>query len=164
MVRICPDDEIVAMCLSRVVRHIATAANASHRRQCSGVAWTDERMPEGVMQASRELAQETWSEYFEAVSRELLNAKVSIDIGTPRLADAERLALQAVTYDRRGDVFEVAAAIEGLRPSVLRHSVDRPERVIVDNHTMLAPMTIAVEGHDGVRTVMRFEREPDTEG
>jgi len=32
---------------------------------------------------------------------------------------------------------------------VLRHVVDHPARGAVDNHTMLAPMTIAVDGRDG---------------
>ena len=49
-------------------------------------------------------------------------------------------------------------------PSVLRHLVDHPARVAVDNHTMLAPMTIAVDGSDGVRTMIRIEHDPDVGG
>jgi Family of unknown function (DUF5335) len=120
------------------------------------------------MEAARELAHETWSEYLDAVSKELLNAKVSIEIIAepgPPLIEAEQMALQAIAYDRRDDVFEVAAAGGGSRaPSVLRHLVDHPERVIVDSHTLLAPMTIAVDGRDGVRTVIRIEREPEIMG
>ncbi len=117
------------------------------------------------MEATRELAHETWSEYLDAASRELLNAQVSIEIiaapGQP-LVEAERLALQALTYDRRDDVFEVAAARGGPNlPSVLRHLVDHPERIVIDSWTMLAPMTIAVDGRDGVRTVVRIEREAE---
>lgn len=117
------------------------------------------------MEATRELAHETWSEYFDAASKELLNAQVSIKIvgaaGPPRV-QAEHLALQALVYDRRDDVFEVAVARGGPHvPSVLRHMVDHPERVAVDTDTMLAPMTIAVDGRDGLRTVIRVERDPE---
>jgi Family of unknown function (DUF5335) len=114
---------------------------------------------------ARELAHETWSEYFDALSRELLHAPVSIEIteamGPPMLA-AERFALQTLTYDRSDDVFEVAAAQGGPHlPSVMRHLVDHPQRVAVDSQTMLAPMTISVDGCDGARTVIRIEREAE---
>ena len=120
------------------------------------------------MEATRELAHETWSEYFAAASKELLNAPVSIKVvgaDGPPAVQAEHLALQALAYDRRDDVFEVAAARGGSDlPRVLRHMVDHPERVAVDSHTMLAPMTIAVEGRDGLRTVIRIERDPECTG
>jgi hypothetical protein len=96
----------------------------------------------------RELAQETWSEYFDALSKELTNAPVSIEIAQaigPPMREAERMALQTLTYDRRDDVFEVAVACGGPHlPGVLRHLVDHPQRVAVDSQAMLAPMTISV--------------------
>jgi hypothetical protein len=117
------------------------------------------------VEQTRELAHEMWSEYFDALSKELLNAPVSIEIteatGSP-MREAERLALQMLTYDRRDDVFEVAAARGGAcLPSVLRHLVEHPRRVTVDNRTMLAPMTVRVDGRDGARTVIRIERDAD---
>ena len=120
------------------------------------------------MNSARELPSETWSEYLDALSKELLNAPVSIEVtepAGPTMVEARRLALQALAYDRRDDVFEIAAARGGPRvPSVLRHLVDRPQRVAVDTSTMLAPITISVEGSDGARTVIRVEREPDISG
>ncbi len=120
------------------------------------------------MQSTRELAHEVWSEYFAALSKEMLNAPVSIEIVTPAeppAVEAQRLALQALAYDRRDDVFEIAAARGGPHlPSVLRHLVDHPARIAVDSHTMLAPMTIAVDGNDGVRTVITFPRDPEFTG
>jgi Family of unknown function (DUF5335) len=120
------------------------------------------------MEQPRELAYETWDEYFDAVSRELLNAPVSIQIiaaGGPSRVEADRLALQNLTYDRRGDVFEVAAARGGPHlPCVLRHMVDHPQRVAVDSRVMLAPMTISVDGRDGRRTVITIARDPDITG
>src|SRR5947209_2773831 len=106
--------------------------------------------------ATRELASETWAEYFDALGRELLHAPTSIEMGDPRgpvTVEAKHLALHALSYDRRDDVFEVAVA-GGVHicPGVLRHLVGHPARVAVNNHTMLAPMTIAVDGRDGIRT------------
>ena len=116
----------------------------------------------------RELASETWAEYFDALSRELLHAPTSIEVvdrSGPASVEARHLALHALTYDRRGDVFEVAVAQGGPHlPAVLRHFVDHPARVAVDNHTMLAPMTIAVDGRDGLRTMIRIEHDPDVDG
>jgi len=117
---------------------------------------------------ARELASETWAEYFDALSRELLHAPTSIEVvdpSGPASFEATRLALHSLTYDRRYDVFEVAVADDGANlPCVLRHLVDHPARVAVDNHTMLAPMTIAVDGCDGVRTMIRIEDDPDLGG
>jgi hypothetical protein len=113
----------------------------------------------------RELAHETWSEYFDALSKELTNAPVLIEIAEatgPPMPEAERMALQTLTYDRGDDVFEVAVARVGPHPpGVLRHLVDHPQRVAVDSQAMLAPMTISVDGRDGARTVIRIERDAD---
>jgi hypothetical protein len=126
-----------------------------------------ETHPAGV-ELTRALDPDAWSEYLDAVSRELLNAPVSIEIiaaPDPPTVEARGLALQTLTYDRREDVFEVAAARGGARaPRVLRHLVDHPARIEVDNRTMLAPMTIAVDGADGTRTVIAIEREGDLSG
>lgn len=115
------------------------------------------------MAHTRELAHETWSEYLDAASRELLGAPVSIEVtemsGAP-MVHGERLALQALSYDRRRDVFEVAVGRAGQRlPSVMRHFVERPQKLATDSATMLAPMTISVDGRDGARTVIRIARD-----
>ncbi len=117
---------------------------------------------------TRELASETWAEYFDALGRELRHAPTSIEVEDPRgpaIVEAKHLALHALTYDHRDDVFEVAVARGGPHlPGVLRHLVDHPARVAVDNYTMLAPMTIAVDGRDGIRTTIRIEQDPQEGG
>jgi hypothetical protein len=111
----------------------------------------------------RELVHETWCEYLDAVSRELLDAPVSIEViasAEPAVVEAQRLALRALAYDDLDDVFEFSAVRGGSqRPSVLRHVVDHPGRIEVDSYTLLAPMTIVVEGESGVRTVITIERD-----
>ena len=117
---------------------------------------------------TRELASETWAEYFDALSRELLHAPTTIELvdpSGPTSVEARHMALHALTYDHRDDVFEVAVAQGGPHlPGVLRHLVEHPARVAVDNRTMLAPMTIAVDGRDGLRTMIRIEHDPDIVG
>ena len=120
------------------------------------------------MEATREIAHDGWSEYFDWLSKELLNAPVSIEVvqpSGPPIVEAKGLALQTLTYDWRDDVFEVAVARGGPHlPSVLRHLIDHPRRVFVDSELMLAPIKIAVDGPDGVRTVIKVEREADFTG
>lgn len=113
---------------------------------------------------TRELSSETWAEYFDALGRELLHAPTSIEVGDPSgpaTVAAIHVALHTLTYDCHDDVFEVAVARDGPHlPGVLRHLIDHPARVAVDNDTMLAPMTIAIDGRDGTRTTIRIEHDP----
>ncbi len=116
------------------------------------------------VEPTRELAQETWAEYFDAVSRELLNAQVLIEIiDAPDRTQRgdEPLALRGLNYDGRDDVLELAAARRPPHvPSLRRHLIDHPERVCVDTRTVLPPMTITIDGQDGVRTVLTIKDEP----
>jgi hypothetical protein len=115
------------------------------------------------METTRDLAPDTWSEYFDAVGRELMNAPVSIEIldaSGPPTIEASHLDLHTLTYDRRDDMFEVAVARRSAHLPVLRHIVDKPERVTVDSSTMLAPLTITVYRRGGVRTLIRIEGDP----
>jgi hypothetical protein len=94
------------------------------------------------------------------VGTELRNADVSIEViaAGERQLEAANLALQALSYDRRDDVFEVSAAHGTARlPSVLPHLVDHPQRITV-NSTAMAPTCITVDDREGVRTVVRIEQ------
>jgi hypothetical protein len=114
---------------------------------------------------TREIAPETWSEYFEWLSKELPGAPVSISTvapAGPSGVEARDLALLTLTYDLRDDVFEVAATRGGRNlASTVRHMVDHPEHVYVDRDVMLAPITIEDDARDGSRTVITIEDEPE---
>ena len=120
------------------------------------------------MDTTREIAHENWAEYFDWLSEELFNASVSIEIVAspePPTVEAKDLALQTLAYDRRDDVFEVAVARGGPHlPSTVRHLVDRPQRVMVDSDLMLAPSKVAVDGADGVSTIITIKREAQFTG
>lgn len=117
------------------------------------------------MQATRALVREAWSEYLDAVSAELVNAPVSIEVTgdpEPPVLEAHRVALQALGYDDRDDVFEVALARDGAdMRGVLHRLIDHPRRIETDSDTLLAPMTIAVDGQDGLRMVITIDSEPE---
>jgi hypothetical protein len=64
-----------------------------------------------------------------------VSIEVIVSPGPPEV-EASPLALQALVYDRRDDLFEIAAARGGPHlPSVLRHLVDHPARIAVNSHT-----------------------------
>ncbi len=50
---------------------------------------------------------------------------------------------------------------DGHVPSVLHRLVDHPRRIETDSQTLLAPMTIAVDGQDGLRIVITIDSEPE---
>ncbi len=115
------------------------------------------------MEATRELAPDGWSRYLDSITDDLRNAPISIEIidgEHPPMVAATGLALQLLTYDRRDDVFEVAAARGGPHlPSMLRHLIDHPVRVEVNSMTSLAPTRIVVDAQDGLRTVIRISHD-----
>jgi hypothetical protein len=118
------------------------------------------------MESMRELAHETWSEYFDYASRELVGAPVTIETaaspGQATRTGSGRMALYAISYDHCSDTFAVSAARNGEPlPTVRAHRVDHPARVVVDNSMLLAPITITVDGRDGARMQIRIDRGPD---
>jgi hypothetical protein len=120
------------------------------------------------MKGTRELTRSSWGSYFDSFSDRMLNLPVTIELVSGSSApqvEARHLALQALIYDRRTDVFEVAAA-RGAVPvrSVLRHMISNPTRITVDSPPGLAPMTIAIEDRDGVRTIVRLRFFADFSG
>jgi Family of unknown function (DUF5335) len=115
------------------------------------------------MQPTRELPRDRWATYLQDVTDELRNTPVAIEVNDPESGpgvEANRMALQALIYDRRDDVFEVAAAHGGPHlPITLRHLVDHPTRIEVDSVTAPIPTIISVIDEDGVRTDVRILRE-----
>ena len=120
---------------------------------------------------TRELPRNTWAAYLEQLTIELRNVPVTIEVTSPQEEDAStgreatHMALQALAYDQRDDVFEVAAAHGGPHlPTVLRHLVDHPARIEVDGPVAITPRYIAVLGEAGVRTVVRISPEGEFSG
>lgn len=115
------------------------------------------------MEPTRELPRERWAQYLQDVTAELRNTPVMIEVTDPESGpgvEARRMALQALIYDRRDDVFEVSAAHGGPHlPTTLRHLVDHPTRIEVDSVHAAIPTMISVIDGDGVRTDVRLVRD-----
>ena len=84
---------------------------------------------------THELPAEEWHSYLdsftEASSGMLVTAHV-MDESLGDQTDIERLPLQAVSYDPRDDVLEVAVGGRGARyPIVFRHLISAPRRIEV---------------------------------
>jgi Family of unknown function (DUF5335) len=115
------------------------------------------------MEPTRELPRERWAKYLQDATDELRNTPVVIKVTGPESGpgvEANRMALQALIYDRRDDVFEVSAAHGGPHlPATLRHLVDHPTRIEVDSLAAPIATMISVIAGDGVRTDVRIARE-----
>jgi Family of unknown function (DUF5335) len=124
---------------------------------------TDEE--EAMSTNTHELPAEEWHSYLdsftEAASGMLVTAHV-MDESLGDQIDIERLPLQAVSYDPRDDVLEVAVGGRGTRnPIVFRHLISAPRRVEVEERAALEPVAIEVTDQDGVRTLIRFYEPPE---
>ncbi len=120
---------------------------------------------------TRELPRDSWAAYLERLTIELYNAPVTIEVTDPQeevtitRREATRMALQALAFDQRDEVFEVSVARGGPHlPTVLRHLVDHPARIEVDGPVAITPRFLAVLGEAGVRTVVRISPEGEFSG
>lgn len=116
---------------------------------------------------THELPAEEWHSYLdsftEASSGMLVTAHV-MDESLGDQTDIERLPLQAVSYDPRDDVLEVAVGGRGARyPIVFRHLISAPRRIEVQERGELDLVAMEVTDQEGVRTLVRFFEPPELE-
>jgi hypothetical protein len=103
---------------------------------------------------------ERWLEYFESLAPDFGGLVVTIEIIDERIGDqteVERLPLQAIGYDPKDNVMEIAVGGRGLRyPVLLRHFISRPQTISVEESGKAAPAAILVTDADGQRTLIRL--------
>lgn len=108
------------------------------------------------------LKPERWKAYFDAVAPTLDGMLATIEETSPSLGaqvHAEEMPLQALGYDPRDRVLEIAVGGSTAGdPIVLRHLVSTPQRIQVRTGDDLAPSAIVVDGADGTRTLVRLSR------
>jgi hypothetical protein len=74
------------------------------------------------------------------------------------------MSLQAISYDPRDDVLEVAVGGRGVRyPIVLRHFISNPKTISVEETGEPDPAAIEVTDPSGVRTLIRLFEAPALE-
>jgi Family of unknown function (DUF5335) len=109
---------------------------------------------------TQELDAERWVEYFDSLAPSIDGLLVTIEVMSEQLGDqldVERLPLQAIGYDPKDNVLEVAVGGRGVRyPILLRHFISSPQTVSVEESSPLSPRAILVTDASGVRTLIRL--------
>jgi len=109
---------------------------------------------------TQELGAGSWVEYFDSIAPNIEGVLVTIEVMSDALGDqvdVERLPLQAIGYDPKDDVVEVAVGGRGMRyPVLLRHFISSPQTISVEESGPLNPRAILVTDGSGVRTLIRL--------
>ncbi len=110
--------------------------------------------------ATQELDAERWHEYFDSLTPSIEGMLATIEVMDAQAGDqldAERMPLQAISYDPKDDVLEIALGGRGVRyPVVLRHFVSSPRTISVEESSSITPSAILVTDGGGVRTLIRL--------
>jgi len=108
---------------------------------------------------TRELEQAGWPAYFDSIAPSVEGMLVTVELMGEQLGDqtdVERLPVQAISYDPRDDVLEVAVGGRGTRyPVVLRHFISNPTAISVEELEG-RPSAFLVNDPGGVRTLIRL--------
>jgi len=109
---------------------------------------------------TQELDADRWHEYFDSLSSSIEGMLVTIEIMGEDVGDqtdVERMPLQAISYDPKDDVLEVALGGRGVRyPIVLRHFISSPQTISVEESSSITPTAVLVTDAEGVRTLIRL--------
>jgi Family of unknown function (DUF5335) len=109
---------------------------------------------------TRELERAGWPAYFDSIASSVEGMLATIELMGEQLGDqtdVERLPVQAIGYDPRDDVLEVAVGGRGTRyPVVLRHFISNPTSISVEEPLEGRPSAILVTDPAGVRTLIRL--------
>ncbi|WP_326819656.1 DUF5335 family protein [Streptosporangium sp. NBC_01756] len=83
-----------------------------------------------------ELTREEWREFFDNMTRNYEGAMVTVEVMSKDFGDqveTEKLPLAYLEYDPKDDQFSVGVGgRDGRYPVVLRHAIDRPQRILTD--------------------------------
>ena len=109
--------------------------------------------------STREPERSSWPTYFDSVTASIEGMLVTVELMGEQLGDQtdiERLPVQAISYDPRDDVLEVAVGGRGTRyPVVLRHFISSPTAISVEELEG-TPSAILVTDPGGDRTLIRL--------
>lgn len=109
-----------------------------------------------------------WAGYFDRLMTELPTTWATVTIDAPHIGhqvEASDLILESLSYDRRDDVFEVAAFLPGPNGrAVVRHMISGPARIDVDSRAGILPTSIEIENREGITTLVRLHAAPSLSG
>lgn len=109
---------------------------------------------------NEELPRPAWHDAFEAATKVHQGDDVTIEVLDAEYGDqyeAEKLPFAYIEYDNHDDMVNIGAGgRDGRYPVVLRHAVEHPQRILVDNIALVGPVTVDVLGGDGTQTLVTF--------
>jgi hypothetical protein len=83
---------------------------------------------------TQELPRETWTPYFDELSKHLGTTEATIEVSGRDLGNqiaAERLVLTGITFDHKDDVLVIGLDAPGGDPEEYEHLVEHPQRILV---------------------------------
>jgi len=111
------------------------------------------------MSTTTELDPEKWQEYFDSITPNIDGMLATIEVMSEQLGDqldVQQLPLQAIGYDPKDNMVEVAVGGRGVRyPVLLRHFISDPQTISIEESSPLRPAAILVTDAGGVRTLIR---------
>jgi hypothetical protein len=120
------------------------------------------------MSTTTELAADRWQEYFDSITPNIDGMLATIEVMSEELGDqidVEQLPLQAISYDPKDNMLEVAVGGRGVsHPVLLRHFISNPRTISIEESSSLRPTAILVTDAAGVRTLIRVSEAAAPEG
>jgi Family of unknown function (DUF5335) len=114
--------------------------------------------------ATQDLDPAKWHEYFDTLTPAIEGKHATIEILDEELGDqpdAERIPIEAISYDPRDVVLEVALGGRSARyPVVLRHFIYSPQSISIEEEDSVAPTAILVTDPSGTRTLISLYDPP----
>jgi hypothetical protein len=128
---------------------------------------TEHYMGVHMSTTTEELGAEKWARYFDSLTPGIEGKLVTVEVMSDELGDqldVERLPLQAIGYDPKDNVLEVAVGGRGVRHPILsRHFISSPQTISIEGAGSFTPTAILVTDGSGVRTLIRLFEPPELE-
>lgn len=113
---------------------------------------------------AEELPRSSWHEALESLTKQHQGDEVTIEVPTLESGDqyqAEKVPFAYIEYDGHDDAVSVAVGGTDHRfPVVLRHVIERPQRILFGASVPGEGSTVEVIGADGVRTLITLHVLP----
>ncbi|GAA3136978.1 DUF5335 family protein [Streptosporangium carneum] len=121
-----------------------------------------------MAQERPEVPRERWRQFLDDVTRQYEGSDVTIEVLDSSFGDltqTERLPLAYVEYDEKDDIFSVGVGgRDGRYPVVLRHGIERPQRILSDVVSPDTPRAFDVVDAEGTQTIITIHRSAEQGG
>jgi hypothetical protein len=117
-------------------------------------------------EASREIPKAEWETVLNQVTNAHQGEYVTLELLSEDFGDeyeAEQIPFAYIEYDPKDDQINVGVGGRDTRiPVVLRHAVDRPQKLLVDSIDPDIPLAVEIVGADDSRTLVTLHTDART--